>query len=132
MNEFEKFLTPKRKENLRFILSKEYFDENGEPLVWEMRQLSAEEGLEIERQYLSKGDTEVMMAMAAASLVVPDLRDETLLSRLSEKGHGTVLSPAQALKMLLTMSELIKLIKIYVSYNGLDESVQSLVAQAKN
>ncbi len=132
MNEFEKFLNPKRKENLRFILSKEHTDDNGEPLVWEMRQLSAEEGLEIERQNCAKGDTEVMVALAAASLVVPDLRDAKLLSTLSERGKGVILSPSQALKAMLTMAELIKLTKLYISYNGLDESVQSLVAQAKN
>jgi len=132
MSEFEKFIEPVRKENIRFILSKERADQNGEPLVWEMRQLSAQEGLEIESQYSAKGDTEVMIAMAAASIVVPDLSDAALLSRLSEKGQGVVLSPVQAVKTMLTMAELIKLIKLYVSYNELDESVQSLVEQAKN
>lgn len=132
MNEFEKFLIPAKKENLRFVLSKEHTDENGAPLVWEMKQLSAREGLEIERQYCSKGDTEVMVAMAAASLAIPDLSDAKLLSELSEKCGAAVLSPSQALKAMLTMAELIKLIKIYISFNGLDESVQNLVAQAKN
>jgi len=132
MNEFERFISPAKKENLRFVLSKEYRDNDGTPLVWEMRQLSALEGLEIERQYSAKGDTEVMVAMAAASLVVPDLSDATLLSELSEKVNATVLSPLQALKAMLTMAQLVKLIKLYISYNELDESVQNLVAQAKN
>ena len=132
MNEFKRFLEPLRKENLRFVLSEEYSDENGEPLVWEMRQLSAEEGLEIEKLYSAKGDTEVLVAMAAASLVVPDLSDAALLSGLSDRGKGVVLSPVQALKTMLTMAQLIKLIKLYINYNGLDENVQDLVVQAKN
>ena len=132
MNEFEKFLLPAKKENLRFVLSKEFYDSDGIPAVWEMRQLSAQEGLEIERQYSAKGDTEVMVALAAASLVVPDLSDSKLLACLSKNENKTVLSPSQALRAMLTMAQLIKLIKLYISYNELDESIQSLVAQAKN
>ena len=132
MNEFERFLNPKRKENIRFVLSEEFVDQNGKPLVWEMRQLSSEEGLEIERINAGKGDVEVMIALVASSLVIPDLKDQKLLAALSEKGKGTVLSPAQAAKAMLTMAELFKLMKIYHSFSGMGESVDELIAKAKN
>ena len=132
MNELERFLNPARGENLRFVLSEAFTGEDGRPLVWEMRQLSAAEGLELERQYAAKGETELLLAMTAASLVTPNLRDERLLSALSKKSGGAVLSPAQALKAMLTMPELIRLVKIYYRCGGLDETADSLIEKAKN
>ena len=132
MNEFERFLNPKRKENIRFVLSEEFVDQNGKPLVWEMRQLSSEEGLEIERINAGKGDVEVMIALAASSLVIPDLKDQKLLEALSEKAKTTVLSPSQAAKAMLTMAELFKLMKVYHSFCKMGESVDELIAKAKN
>ena len=132
MNDFERFLNPERKPNIRFVLSEEFIGEDGKPLIWEMRQLSAAEGLEIERLNADRGDTEVLIALAASSLVVPDLKDQKLLETLSEKAKTTVLSPAQAVKAMLTMAELFKLMKIYHSFSGLGESADELIAKAKN
>ena len=132
MNDFERFLNPERKPNIRFVLSEEFIGEDGKPLVWEMRQLSAAEGLEIERLNADRGDTEVLIAMAASSLVVPDLKDQKLLEALSEKAKTTVLSPSQAAKAMLTMAELFKLMKVYHSFCKMGESVEELIAKAKN
>lgn len=43
MKNLEGFLNPKRKPNLRFVLSEDFTDEDGAPLVWEMRTLTARE-----------------------------------------------------------------------------------------
>ena len=132
MNDFERFLNPKRKENIKFVLSESFIGDDGKPMAWEMRELSAEEGLEIERLNAGKGEVEVMIALAAESLVTPDLKDQKLLAALSKKGKGTVLSPAQAAKAMLTMAELFKLMKVYHSYSGMGESADELIAKAKN
>ena len=78
------------------------------------------------------GDTEVLIALAASSLVVPDLKDQKLLEALSEKAKTTVLSPSQAAKAMLTMAELFKLMKVYHSFCKMGESVDELIAKAKN
>lgn len=132
MNDFEHFLNPRRKENIKFVLSEDFVDDEQKPMVWEMRQLSAVEGLEIERMNSDKGDVEVLIALAAASLVTPDLKDRRLLDALSEKVRGAVLSPAQAAKAMLTMAELFKLVKIYHSFSGMGQNVDELIAKAKN
>ena len=49
METLKNFLHPKRKENIRFVLSDSFVDEQGNPLEWEMRQIKAKEGMEISR-----------------------------------------------------------------------------------
>ena len=44
METLKNFLHPKRKENIRFVLSDSFVDEQGNPLEWEMRQIKAKEG----------------------------------------------------------------------------------------
>lgn len=132
MSEFDAFLNPQRAENERFVLSGDFKDADGKALIWEMRKLSAAEGLEIEQRYVSKGETEVMLAMVAASLVSPDLSDERLLKELSDKTGSVILSPVQAIKAMVNMAELIKLVEIYCRYNELDVSAEKLVEKAKN
>lgn len=67
MNNFNSLLNPKRKENLKFVLSNAFVDDEGEPLEWEMRQLSAAEGAELARSGASNIKT--LTAMVAHALV---------------------------------------------------------------
>ena len=41
MNTLKNFLNPVRKENIKFVLSDAFVDDEGKPLQWEMRQISA-------------------------------------------------------------------------------------------
>ena len=112
-------LNPKRKENLRFVLSNAFLDGAGNPLEWELRELTAAEGAELARENDSK--FRIMTRMIARSLVCPDLHDAEFLSELSKQRGRTFLDAAEALTAIVTDSELAHLIFLY----GLHNTVQT-------
>ncbi|WMJ83466.1 hypothetical protein ACS3UN_10360 [Oscillospiraceae bacterium LTW-04] len=63
MKNLEGFLNPKKKPNLRFILSEDFVGEDGAPLVWEMRTLSARELCEVRGYYEGRGQEETTLAL---------------------------------------------------------------------
>lgn len=132
MKNLNAFLKPKRKENLKFILSEAFCDEDGNPVEWELRQLSSTESCELQQQYEGRGQTDILLSVIACSLVQPNLRDAELLSALSQREGRTILEPAQALKAITTDAELARLIMLYQQHNSLNATLAELAAQAKN
>lgn len=132
MKSLNSFLHPKRKENMKFILSDAFLDENGKPIEWELRQLSAKEGIELQKKMEGRDYMAVMTAYVANALVYPDLRDKELLDALSEQEGRPVLSPMEALPLLTTDAELATLIQKYSAHNDLTTSFADKVEEAKN
>lgn len=132
MKSLDSFLNPKRKENLRFVLSDAFQGEDGEPLEWEMRQLSAKEGLELKCQ-ISGGDyMEIMTAYVAHALVYPDMHDAELQDALSKREGKPIVRPADALVALVSDAELAELVRRYSEHNELTAKFRDKVDEAKN
>ncbi len=131
--ELEMFLFPQRKENFRFVFpDSEGFVQDGKPVEWVMRELSAAEGLELQRELRGKDPAEIMTAYVARAMVYPDLQDAALLEGLSRREGRTILGEAQALKALLTDRELAALVRGYVRYFQLNEDFAKREQAAKN
>lgn len=131
MKNLASFLKPKRKPNLKFKLSDAFVDEKGNVIEWEMRQLSAEEGMKLS----VSGESDyrkIMTQYVAESLVFPDLHDKELLDGLSEREGRKIFDPVEALKLLTTDAELAELIDRYVKHNSLITNFNREVEEAKN
>ena len=89
------FLYPKREEKREFYLSGRFQGENGEPLLWEIRPISAEEDLGL-RQSVETGSgmdyRRYLLKLAAFSTVTPDLKSEELQDAYSAYGEEELLS----------------------------------------
>ncbi|MBS4959613.1 MAG: phage portal protein [Clostridiales bacterium] len=122
------FLYPKREEKREFYLSGRFQGENGEPLLWEIRPISAEEDLGL-RQSVETGSgmdyRRYLLKLAAFSTVTPDLKSEELQDAYSAYGEEELLS-----RMLLP-GELARLIEQVEDINGFTEPMEELVDQAK-
>lgn len=132
MKNLKAFLNPARKENLKFVLSEAFRDENGAAVEWELRQLSSMESCELQKQYEGRSQSDILLTVIACSLVYPNLRDAELLRELSQREGRTILEPAEALKALTTDAELTRLIVMYQRHNALDANLAELAANAKN
>lgn len=132
MKTFNGFLHPKRKENLKFVLSDAFVDEDGTPLEWEMRQLSAKEGMELTKNLTSTETSEIWAHYVANALVVPNLRDAEFLEDLSKREGRKILDPLDALYCLVTDGELAKLMELYNEHNSVYSGFQKAVQEAKN
>ncbi len=132
MKSLNSFLNPKRKENLKFVLSDAFIDESGQPIEWEMRQLSAQEGLELQNQISDANYTTVMTEYVAAAMVYPNLHDVELLNGLSQKVGRKILKASDALVAMLTDAELAEVINRYSKYNELTTGIEKKVEEVKN
>lgn len=131
MKNLEGFLNPKRKPNMRFVLSEDFVGEDGKPLVWEMRTLSARELCEVRSYYEGRGQEETTLAMMAKSLVVPNVSDSELLKGLSQREGRTILDPCEALKSMLDAAQLGILLACYFKHQQVNNFYE-LVDEAKN
>ena len=131
MNKLEAFLRPKKKENMRFVLSEEFCGEDGEAAVWEMKILSAKELCEIRNRYENRSDEDMTLALVAKSLVVPDVSDAELLKGLSQREGRTVIDPADALRTMLTAPQLYSLVECYFKFQRVD-NFREMAEKAKN
>ncbi len=125
------FLNPTRKENLKIAVSDAFKDENGKPLMWELRELPSKEALEISRNYANSMPGEVLAAQIAQALVVPPLRDKEFLEALSKREGRTILKPLDALLALLTNGEYAVLGAAYAEYCG-NGTFENQIEEAKN
>lgn len=132
MKSLNSFLNPKRKENLKFVLSDAFIDEAGHPIEWEMRQLSAQEGLELQSQISDTNYTTVMTEYVATAMVYPNLHDAELLNGLSQKAGRKILKASDALVAMLTDAELAEAINQYSKYNELTTGIEEKVEEVKN
>lgn len=133
MKNLKNFLHPKRRENCRFVLSDAFVDDNGQPLEWEMRQVSADEGIELskETENCSNG-IEIMAYYIAQSLVVPNLKDAELVKAMAEEHNGKIMKPNEILRALVTDGEFSKLVHIWNEHNQATVKFGDLVDEAKN
>lgn len=132
MKSLNSFLNPKRKENLKFVLSDAFQDEAGKPIQWEMRQITAQEGLEIQKAVGNRDYTAIMTAYVAEALAYPNMHDKELLEGLSKKASRPILRASDALLTMLTDAELASLISRYTEYNDLATGISELVDEVKN
>ena len=120
---YNSLLAPKRKENLKFVLSNAFLDDAGNPLEWELRELTAAEGAELARENASNIRT--LTTLIARALVRPDLRNAEFLAALSKQRGRTFLDAAEALTAIVTDSELAKLILLYELHNTVETQPQT-------
>lgn len=131
MENLKNFLHPKRKENLKFVLSPAFTDDEGNPLEWEIRELTAAEGMEISSETKNLSSTEMMMRYVAEALVVPNLKDAELVKMVAEESGGKIKAPYEILQDLLTDAEAAELFKRYNQQNSAGKFEEQVDA-AKN
>ena len=123
---------PKKKENLKFVLSDAFIDDDGKPIEWEMRELTAEEGVEVRKQLSFGEDPVKTLAMfVGESLVVPDLHNQELLEELSRIKGRPIFTAGEALLAILTNTLIGRLCAIYKQYNDLDTDIGELIDRLK-
>lgn len=141
MSNFSAFLAQNKikKDNVKFVAS-ESFVENGKPIEWELRVLSADEGESLRREstrkvpvpgrkgaYTQEFDGNVYLGkLTTASVVFPNLNDAEL-----QNSYG-VMGAEQLLKAMLTVGEYLNLSGKVGEINGFNESEEELVEEAKN
>lgn len=133
-NELAAFLAGNtRRENLRVAVSARFKDENGDPVLWELRPLSAGDMQELlaageaAAGFCDKGkrQRDLLLALLAKSVVSPDLAAAEL-----QDSYG-VMGAEQLLLAMLSPGEFRVLERAFASLN-LDNGLPELVVQAKN
>lgn len=128
-----------KQENVTYAATKSLRDENGKPLKWEFRQISAEEMGEIQEEhtidvpipgkpgaYRPKANAkEINRAMVCASCVTPDLHNADLLD-----SYGAMTPEELITKMVNSPGEYTNLVAFVSKLNGYD--FQEDVEKAKN
>ena len=126
-------------ENTKVVVSKR-FVENGKPIEWEVRALTAGEDEDIRRSATRKmpvpgrrGQTQpetdvnlYLAKMAAACTVYPNLLDAELQDSYKVK------TPEDLLRKMLTSGEYAEYLQTVQNMNGYDVSTEELVEEAKN
>ena len=126
-------------ENTKVVVSKR-FVENGKPIEWEVRALTAGEDEDIRRSATRKmpvpgrrGQTQpetdvnlYLAKMAAACTVYPNLMDAALQDSYNVK------TPEDLLRKMLTSGEYAEYLQTVQNMNGYDVSTEELVDEAKN
>lgn len=141
MSDFKAFFSEnvKKVEEVEYVVS-DRFTENGEPIKWRLKALTAkeEEGVRADStirtpipgkhgQYTEKLDTNAYVRkLTTASVVYPDLFDADL-----QNSYG-VTSPEALLQKMLLSGEMIHLTEKVTEINNLTESFEDKVEHAKN
>lgn len=142
MSNFSAFFAQNKikSDNVKFAVSKNFVDSNGNPIEWELRVLGADEDESIRRDatrkvkvagrsgaYTSELDTNTYLTkMVAASVVYPNLNDKEL------QDSYKVMGAEQLLKAMLNAGEYIQLSGKVAEINGFDNTVEELAEEAKN
>ena len=131
----------KVRENTYYPVTKSLCDEHGEPLQWEIKPLTTTETEDIRiacttevpvtgkpGMYRPKVDSKLYMAkLVAASVVFPDLYNKEL-----QDSYG-VKTPEELLKQMVdNPTEYNNFVEFVTNYNGLAESMDEKVEEAKN
>lgn len=136
MSEFQKFM----KANKKALTTKEYaatnslVDENGKPLMWTIRQLSAcendrllEEATKIEKGSAKFDHKLYTNRLICACVVNPDLNDKEL-----QDSYG-VMGAEDLLKEMVDLSgEYAALAEFVQRFNGFKTSFSEMAEEAKN
>ena len=140
MNDFYAFLNPVRTENKKVVVSKRFIDEEGKPILWEIRSITSEEDEAIRKsctkkvpvagrkgQFTQETDfNKYLGLLAVACTVYPNLNDAALQDGYHAMGADSLL------KMMLKPGEYAEYLKKIQEINGFDETVEELADQAKN
>ena len=137
MSGFEAFLKQNKKEaeHRKIAASKSFVDENGEPLLWEIRPLKSKEAASIRKETNKLGkkgnviiDNELFnRKVAAAATVYPNLNDAVL-----QESYGVIGAENLIMEMLDNDGEYQAYIKEIMEISGYDVSDEELVETAKN
>lgn len=142
MSDLKYFLksNKKQKVNMFYPATKSLCDEDGNPVMWEIRALSTKESEDIREactfdvqvpgkkgQFRAKLDTKMYLAkLAASAVVVPNLFDAKL-----QDSYG-VKTPEDLIRAMLDNStEYAEFISVVQEFNGI-ESLQDKCDEAKN
>ena len=142
MSDFSAFLAENKikHDNIKFVVSKNFRDKNGNPIEWELRALTAGEDEDIRRSatrkvkaagrsnaYTSELDTNTYLAkMTAAAVVYPNLNDAGL------QNSYKVMGAENLLRAMLSAGEYVTLSGKVAEINGFDTDASELVEEAKN
>lgn len=124
------FFKENRKEDkhVKVAVSKKFVDKNGDPLLWEIRPISAEEESQIQaksrkeerdnqgKKYYIPDDNAYIVALSAQAVVEPDLGDKDL-----QASYGVYNSKSKLLRKMLSVGELLSLARKVTEISGLTE-----------
>lgn len=127
-------------ENVKYVVSKRFVDENGEPIPWEIRCITSTEDEAIRKactkrvpipgkrnQFTQEIDYNLYLGkLAAACTVFPDLNDAELQDSYGVMGADVLL------KTMLTPGEYVNYLTKIQEINGFDVDMQDLVDEVKN
>lgn len=127
-------------ENLKYVASKSFVDEEGNPLEWEIRKVTAEEddalradctkrvAVNVKRgQYRDDFDADKYIAkLCVACTVEPNLNVAEL-----QDSYG-VKTPESLLRRMLDSGEYTEYKSIVLTHNGFDVGMDDKVEEAKN
>ena len=141
MSNLSCFLAPnvEKRANIKVVVSDRFKDENGKPVEWEIRSISADEDETLRKtctrkvpvagkknQYTQDFDANAYLCkLAAKAIVFPDLNDAAL-----QNSYG-VMGAEQLLKIMLYKDEFDKLTEYLVNASD-TEDIGELVEEAKN
>ena len=127
-------------ESVKYVVSKRFLAENGEPIPWEIHAISSTEDENLRRactkrvqvpgkkgQYTNETDFNLYIGkLLTACIVFPNLNDEALQDRYHVWGAEALL------KAMLTAGEYANLAEKVQSVCGFDTELQDEVDEAKN
>ena len=127
-------------ENVKFVVSKRFKDENGVPVPWEIRPITGNEDEAIRKscvkrvqvpgkrnQFTQETDYNMYLGKLAVSCVIfPNLNDQELQDSYKVMGAEALL------KTMLTPGEYADLLTKIQEVCGFDTTVQDEVEEAKN
>ena len=127
------FLNPVEAGNKKIIVSKR-FVENGKPIAWEIKAITAEQDESIRKTCMIKqagkpkdfNEMLYLSKLAAACVVYPDLQNAEL-----QDAYG-VKNGEDLLKKMLTFAEYNTLTNTIIKANDMDKTAQELLDEAKN
>lgn len=134
------FLHPVETGNIKFAASKRFVDEDGNPVIWELKPVTTEEDEALRKactrkvpvsgkfgQFTMETDYDLYLGRLAAECTVsPNLND----SQFQDKAG--VMGADKLLKALLRPGEYAFYLKKVQEINGFDVNAEELVNQAKN
>ena len=127
-------------ENVKFVVSKRFKDENGVPVPWEIRPITGNEDEAIRKscvkrvqvpgkrnQFTQETDYNMYLGkLAVACVVFPNLNDQELQDSYKVMGAEALL------KTMLTPGEYADLLTKIQEVCGFDTTIQDEVEEAKN
>lgn len=142
MSNFSAFMKKNKtvKPNTHYAATKSLTDENGEPLMWEIRAITTRESNSIRESctrevpvpgkygvYRQRVDSDYIDKITAAAIVCPNLYDKEL------QDSYEVSTPEDLLReMVDNPAEYSELVRFVQEYSGFDVGLPDLAEEAKN